>query len=178
METPHEPSTHASPRVVVSQGPCWRLAGPPDAARVRPALARELRRVLDRFAIEARATPQRPVSVEFRPGVVGHHRQGRAADLYGVGGVGLQVWKQRWDAAKREAASTGDLDSARWRLARERQANLGWRLYRALQHHGRWAQPYGYPIQLFGPWTREEGPWRPISDTLLHAHRDHIHVAL
>ena len=52
-----------------------------------------------------------------------------------------------------------------------------WRLYKALQLHGRWAQPYGHPIQLWGPWTRMEGPWRFISDFLLRAHRDHIHVA-
>ena len=59
----------------------------------------------------------------------------------------------------------------------ERKNNLGWRLYKALQLYGRWAQPYGYPIQLFGPWTRTEGPWTYISDPLLHAHRDHVHVA-
>ena len=59
----------------------------------------------------------------------------------------------------------------------EEKENLGWRLYKALERYGRWAQPYGYPIQLFGPWTRTEGPWRHISDFLLRAHRDHIHVA-
>ena len=52
-----------------------------------------------------------------------------------------------------------------------------WRLYSTMAAEGRWAQPYGYPIQLFGPWTRTEGPWKYISDRLLFAHRDHIHVA-
>ena len=62
-------------------------------------------------------------------------------------------------------------------LRAARRDNLGWRLYKALQCHGRWSQPYGYPIQLFGPWTRSEGPWKYISDFLLRAHRDHIHLA-
>jgi hypothetical protein len=62
-------------------------------------------------------------------------------------------------------------------MKREPVINLGWRLYKALQLYGRWAQPYGYPIQLFGPWTRSEGPWKHISDRLLRAHLDHIHVA-
>lgn len=145
---------------------------------VRPALARELQRVLDRFAAEAGATAQRPIDVEFRPGVVGHHRVGRAADLYAVGGIGLDEWKRRWDRTLRAAARAPSPDAARLQIARARATNLGWRLYRALQRHGRWAQPYGYPVQLFGPWTRDEGPWRFISDRLLHAHRDHIHVAL
>ena len=60
---------------------------------------------------------------------------------------------------------------------KEEKENLGWRLYKALQRYGQWAQPYGYPVQLFGPWTRTEGPWKPISDFLLRAHRDHIHLA-
>ncbi len=167
-----------TPRVPLPAGRCWRPSGAPGAALVRPALARELQRVLDRFAAEAGATPQRPIDVEFRPGVVGHHRAGRAADLYGVGGVGLDEWKRRWDRALRAAALAPSPDAARLQLARARATNLGWRLYRALLRHGRWAQPYGYPVQLFGPWTRDEGPWRFISDRLLHAHRDHIHVAL
>ena len=53
--------------------------------------------------------------------------------------------------------------------AAERKRNLGWRLYKAQQVHGRWAQPYGYPIQLFGPWTRHEGPWRYISERMLRS---------
>lgn len=163
-------------RVPLRAGRHWRPVGAPEA--VREPLARELSRVLERFAVEADATPERPIAVELRPGVVGHHQAGRAADLYGVAGIGLAEWKRRWDAALRAAALAPDRDAARLALARARASNLGWRLYRALQCHGRWAQPYGYPIQLFGPWTRDEGPWRFIGDKLLHAHRDHIHVAL
>jgi hypothetical protein len=97
--------------------------------------------------------------VHFEPGVVGHHKVGRAADIYQVQRIRLDEWKRRWDNDPRPD-------------------NLGWRLYKALQRYGRWVQPEGHPVQLFGPWTRSEGPWRPISDRLLHAHRDHIHVAL
>lgn len=166
------------PRVPVESGRCYRIVGTSEL--VRPALACQLQRVLERFAIEAGTSPRRPLAIELRPGVVGHHRVGRAADLYGVDGVGLDVWKRRWDAAQTAAGrlDASDRDGARALLARERARNLGWRLYRALQCHARWAQPYGYPVQLFGPWTREAGPWRFISDRLLRAHRDHIHVAL
>lgn len=165
-------------RIPVPSGRCYRIVGTSEL--VRPALAGQLQCVLERFAAEAGASPRRPVAVELRPGVVGHHRVGRATDLYGVAGVGLDAWKRRWDAALAAAGRLAerDRDDARALLARERARNLGWRLYRALQCHARWAQPYGYPVQLFGPWTREAGPWRFISDRLLHAHRDHIHVAL
>lgn len=178
MDACREAPSTAPAYVVLRPGRCWRPSGEPSAHRVRAPLARELSRVLERFAREAGASAQRPIDVELRPGVVGHHQVGRAADIYGVAGVGLAEWKRRWDTALRAAALAPHRDDARVQLARARASNLGWRLYRALQHHGRWAQPYGYPIQLFGPWTRDEGPWRCISDKLLHAHRDHIHVAL
>lgn len=170
----------ASPQalVPVPSGTRYRIVGMPERGPVRPALAMQLQRVLERFAAEAGASAARPLSIELRPGVVGHHRVGRAADLYAVAGIGLDEWKRRWDRALRSAACARDPDRARLALVCARETNLGWRLYRALQHHGRWAQPYGYPVQLFGPWTRDEGPWRYISDRLLHAHRDHIHVAL
>jgi hypothetical protein len=89
----------------------------------------------------------------------------------------LQLTKQQWDEMLQRAARAGSPEEARAIAGRARQQNLGWRLYKALQRYGRWAQPYGYPIQLFGPWTRTEGPWMHISDRLLQAHRDHIHVA-
>jgi hypothetical protein len=144
---------------------------------VTSRLAEELQAVLERFAREAGFGERAPVGLFFKPGVVGHHQVGRAADIYAVGGVGLDRWKQRWDEMLQRAARAGSPEEA-WAIAgRERQQNLGWRLYKALQLYGRWAQPYGYPIQLFGPWTRSEGPWTHISDRLLYAHRDHIHVA-
>jgi 3-keto-5-aminohexanoate cleavage enzyme len=85
--------------------------------------------------------------------------------------------KKRWDEAHRRARSAFDDKTRRAILANEHRCNLGWRLYKALQLYGCWSQPYGYPIQLFGPWTRSEGPWKYISDFLLNAHRDHIHAA-
>lgn len=178
MDAHREPPTLALPLVPLRPGRCWRPTGEPAAQQVREPLARELSRVLDRFALEAGATRERPLAIELRRGVVGHHQVGRAADLYSVAGIGLAEWKRRWDLALRAAALAPHRDDARLGLVRARATNLGWRLYRALLCHGRWAQPYGYPIQLFGPWTRDEGPWRFIGDKLLHAHRDHIHVAL
>lgn len=150
-------------------GCAYRVGSPAHFALVTPALARELGRVLERFAREAGFDGRRPVGVSFRPGIFGHHRVGRAADIYGVGGVGLGEWRRRWDRARAAGGDALDL---------ERRRNLGWRLYAALRRHGRWARPPGYPVQLFGPWTREEGPWTRISDRLLRAHRDHVHVAL
>lgn len=160
-------------RVAISSGRSFRVDSPPENQLVTRELSNELKKVLERFASEAGFDEGNRVGIVFRPGIFGHHKVGRAADIYGVGGLGLDIWKRRWDEAQRCAQHTGNLGV----LARERRKNLGWRLYKALQKYGRWSQPYGYPIQLFGPWTRSEGPWKYISDFLLHAHRDHIHVA-
>jgi hypothetical protein len=167
----------ALPSVPVPSGTAYRIESPPGNALVTGDLAQELRNALERFAVEAGFGAQKPVGLFFRPGVVGHHKVGRAADVYAVGGIGLERWKQRWDQALRRAARARQPAKGRGILDRERRENLGWRLYKALQLHGRWSKPDGYPIQLFGPWTRSEGPWKQISDRLLHAHRDHIHVA-
>jgi hypothetical protein len=163
--------------VAVGSGRSYRVASPPANARATRELASELEHVLEKFALEAGFDERNPVSVYFKPGIFGHHRVGRAADIYGVGGIGIAEWKARWDRAQRLAQRAGDPRERAAIDAAERKRNLGWRLYKAQQLHGRWAQPYGYPIQLFGPWTRDEGPWKYISDRLLHAHRDHIHAA-
>ena len=107
---------------------------------------------------------------------MGLHQAGRAVDIYGVGGRGMGEWAQAWNAAMRKVASAAPQERAKI-AAEEKARNLGYKLYKALQAHGRWAQPDGYPIQLFGPWTRHEGPHKGISDRLLYLHRDHIHVA-
>jgi hypothetical protein len=158
-------------------GRAYRVSSPGANAMVTRELAGELQRALERFAVEAGFDDRRPVSVFFRPGVFGHHQLGRAADIYAVGGVGIEQWKRRWADACRHAARTADPAARQIITKTEPVTNLGWRLYQALQRYGRWAQPYGYPIQLFGPWTRSEGPWKQISDRLLQAHHDHIHVA-
>jgi hypothetical protein len=164
-------------RVPVPSGKGYRIDSPPANTLVTPVLAAEIRGVLERFALDAGYGESNPVGFFFKPGVVGHHKVGRAADIYSVGGVGLDRWKERWDNAMVRALRSADPGERQRLTGQERRSNLGWRLYKALQSYGRWAQPYGYPIQLFGPWTRTEGPWKFISDPLLHAHRDHIHVA-
>ena len=164
-------------RVPVRSGPAFRVDSPPANALVVPELAEELHRLLERFALEAGASERRPVRISFKPGIFGHHQVGRAADIYAVNGLGLDEWKQRWDEAKQRAARAPTSLDRRLTAETEEKENLGWRLYKVLQRYGRWAQPYGYPIQLFGPWTRSEGPWKPISGFLLRAHRDHIHLA-
>ena len=162
--------------VPVASGRAYSVDSPPANALVTRELAAELHKVLERFADEAGFDQQQPVGVFFRPGVFGHHQVGRAADIYAIGGIGLDRWKSKWDDAMKRA-SAGEADESRRIRENEWRNNLGWRLYKALQLHGRWSQPYGYPIQLFGPWTRSEGPWKYISERLLTAHRDHVHVA-
>jgi hypothetical protein len=163
--------------VPVSSGRSYRVVSPPANARVTRQLANELEKVLEQFALEAGFDERHPVSVYFKPGIFGHHRVGRAADLYAVGGVGVGTWRSRWEHAQDRMRRARGSTERRAIGNAERTRNLGWRLYKAMQVHGRWAQPYGYPIQLFGPWTREEGPWKYISNFLLRAHRDHIHAA-
>jgi hypothetical protein len=165
------------PRVPVSSGKAYRIESPPANGFVTHELAYELKRVLERFAMDSGFSESNPIGIFFKPGVVGHHKFGRAADIYAVAGVGLDRWKERWDTAIGNASRSPNAEERRRITNVERKNNLGWRLYKALQLYGRWAQPYGYPIQLFGPWTRTEGPWKPISARLLYAHRDHIHVA-
>jgi len=158
-------------------GSAYHIVSPPASALVTRELANELGRVLERFARDASFSERNPVRLFFRPGVVGHHQVGRAADLYAVDGQGLDQWKQRWDESVERATRAGSAEEREAIMRKERAGNLGWRLYKTLQLHGRWARPAGYPVQLFGPWTRTEGPWRLISDRLLQAHRDHLHVA-
>jgi len=163
--------------VPVSSGRSYCVISPPEFALVTRRLANETEKALEHFALDSGFNECRPVTVLFRPGIFGHHRHGRAADIYAVAGIGLDEWKARWDRAMRRVRETNDPSERRAIANAEKARNLGWRLYKALQKYGRWAQPYGYPIQLFGPWTREEGPWTFISERLLRAHRDHIHFA-
>lgn len=163
--------------VAVKSGSRFQIASPPDSALVTKEVADELERVLEQFGRIANTVSATKVTILFKPGIFGHHRVGRAADIYEVGGIGIDVWKQRWDDAMKRAALAIDPATRAAILKSERSKNLGWLLYKTLQHFGRWSKPAGYPIQLFGPWTRTEGPWKYISNFLLHAHRDHIHVA-
>lgn len=164
-------------RVPIRPGRSYRIDSPSCNALVTPEFASELERVLETFGMRANRSEKTRIGIFFKPGIFGHHKVGRAADIYAVGGLGLDEWKQLWDDALRRCSCIPDENRRRAILMKERSNNLGWRLYKVLQTCGRWSQPIGYPIQLFGPWTRSEGPWKQISDFLLNAHRDHIHVA-
>jgi hypothetical protein len=151
-------------------------SGPPIV--VIPALADHLSAVLEEFAQANWSTSANgPLRVVLGRGTLGLHRAGRAVDIYAVGGKGIGKWAQEWNAAMKRAAAAADPQQRAGIIAREKTRNLGHMLYKALQTRGGWAQPQGYPVQLFGPWTRGEGPHRAISDRLLQLHRDHIHVA-
>ena len=140
-------------------------------------LADQLNALLEEFAQAGGATAQGPLKIVLRPGTLGLHRTGRAVDIYGVGGKGIGRWAIEWNAAQRKAAASKDPAEQARIIEEEKKRNLGYKLYKTLQARGGWAQPQGYPIQLFGPWTRGEGPHKAISDKLLKAHNDHIHVA-
>lgn len=161
----------------ICSGKNFQIDSPPANALVTPELAAELARVLERFGQRVSNGNGLRVGVFFKPGIFGHHKVGRAADIYAVGGLGLDTWKRLWDTANDRCSHIFDEHQKRAMLEIERRRNLGWRLYKTLQTCGRWSHPLGYPVQLFGPWTRNEGPWKSISDFLLNAHRDHIHVA-
>jgi hypothetical protein len=161
----------------IPSGQTYRVASPPEHSLVTPPLASALHQVFEQFAQANGFSAEQPLSIAFGRGTLGLHRFGRATDIYAVGEKGLSQWAQAWNSAMRQAA-TAPTPQERARLVAEEQArNLGYKLYKALQAHGSWAQPPGYPVQLFGPWTRGEGPHTAISDRLLQAHRDHIHVA-
>lgn len=164
-------------RVPVCSGWNFRVDSPPGNGLVRPELASELELVLEKFGRNAKNRTGNTVGIFLKPGIFGHHKVGRAADIYAVNGLGLDSWKRLWDAALRRCSSVLDVSEKMAIIDGEKRRNLGWQLYKTIQTCGHWSQPDGYPIQLFGPWTRSEGPWKPISNFLLNAHRDHIHVA-
>lgn len=143
---------------------------------VVPELADEIGAVLEDFAQATGATADGPLKVVLRRGTMGLHRTGRAIDIYQVGGKGIGRWAQEWNEAIKKASAAQEPDRTRL-IDEEKARNLGYKLYKALQAKGGWAQPAGYPVQLFGPWTRVEGPHKAISDKLLKLHNDHIHVA-
>ena len=163
--------------VPIRSGRSYRIDSPACDALVTPVLARELERVLETFGSRVGRNKGRRIGIFFKPGSFGHHQVGRAVDIYAVGGCGLDEWKRLWDDMCWHCSCIADGEGRRVSILNARRKNLGWQLYKALQTCGSWAKPCGYPIQLFGPWTRSEGPWKQISDFLLNAHRDHIHVA-
>jgi hypothetical protein len=161
----------------IANGQFYRVLSPAREGLVTPQLANELSKALEQFARSNGFNDERPMTIGFRCGTLGLHRFGRAADIYAVGGKGIGQWAQEWNEVMRKTKAAADPQGRVRAIEEEKQRNLGYKLYKALQAHGGWAQPKGYPVQLFGPWTRGEGPHKAISDQLLNAHRDHIHVA-
>ena len=105
MAPPHE-------HVAIQSGRTWRVVSPAANGIVTRELAREVERVLERFAIDAGATAEKPIGVYFRPGIFGHHRVGRAADIYAVGGVGAHMWKGMSRSDVKELGDTIDAGEA------------------------------------------------------------------
>ena len=161
----------------IPSGQAYRVASPPEHSLVTPPLGSALHQVFEQFAQANGFNAEQPLSVSFGRGTLGLHRAGRAADIYAVGEKGLSQWAHEWNSAMRQAATAPTPQERARLVAAEQARNLGYKLYKALQAHGGWAQPSSYPVQLFGPWTRGEGPHKAISDQLLSLHRDHIHVA-
>ncbi|MCI0393237.1 MAG: 13E12 repeat family protein [Acidobacteria bacterium] len=172
-----EPDARRSALQPIPSGQFYRVVSPPEHGLVTPSLATELNKALDQFAQANGFSVEQPLTVLFRRGTMGLHRLGRAVDIYAVGGKSLGQWVQEWNAIMRRAAAAPNPHERTRLIAEEKERNLGYKLYKSLQAHGGWAQPPGYPAQLFGPWTRSEGPHQAISDRMLYAHRDHIHVA-
>jgi hypothetical protein len=174
--TPEETARQAEPQPIPS-GQAYRVTSPPEHNLVTPPLAQQLSQILEQFAQANGFNAERPLDVAFGRGTLGLHRFRRAADIYAIGGKGLGQWAHEWNAAMRQAIGAPNPQERARLVAAEKARNLGYKLYTTLQAHGGWAQPPSYPVQLFGPWTRSEGPHKAISDRLLQAHRDHIHVA-
>jgi hypothetical protein len=161
----------------IPNGQFYRVVSPAQESLVMPPLASELSKVLEQFAQSNGFSAEQPLDIAFKRGALGLHRFGRAADIYAAGAKGIGQWAHEWNEAMRKAKAAPNPEERLRLVEEEKRRNVGYKLYKALQAHGGWAQPKGYPAQLFGPWTRGEGPHKTISDRLLHAHRDHIHVA-
>jgi hypothetical protein len=172
VETTRQPESQPIP-----SGQAYRVTSSPEHSLVTPPLAQALSQIFEQFAQVNGFSAERPLDVAFGQGTLGLHRFRRAADIYAIGSKGLGQWAQEWNAAMRQTTGAPNPQERARLVAAEKARNLGYKLYITLQTHGGWAQPPGYPVQLFGPWTRSEGPHKAISDRLLQAHRDHIHVA-
>lgn len=185
----------------VRNGSAFVLTSPPERGLVADDLAEAVETVFDKFAHESGFSPETPVEIDLarghKSGSPGHG-EGRALDIAAVGGRGFLEWKRKWDEAVAAANRQSDSERQAAAVAAEHSRNLGYRLYRALLKHGGWRQndrgwrPYRGVVQLFGPWTATEGPWKALpgrgSDArhsrraddqrwVFEAHQDHIHVA-
>jgi hypothetical protein len=202
---PARPKPGSSPTVrtlrPVGDGNAYRITSPSARGVVTPELAETLETVFQRFAKERGFTSERPLEIHlsrgFKAGSHGHG-EGRAADIATIDGKSLLQWKQEWDHAMAEAEKIPESQHQTEAIAAEQKRNLGCAFYKTLQEHGGWrVNPKGWRVyrgvmQLFGPWTATEGPWKAmqIKDPtpyqqqrladqkwVFQAHQDHIHVA-
>jgi len=185
----------------VRSGEAYRITSPSAHGVVTPELADALEAVFQRFAREFGFTSEKPLEIQlsrgFKAGSYGHG-EGRAADIAAIDGKSLLEWKQEWDRAMAGAEKLSDSQHRAEAIAAEQKRNLGYGFYKTLQEHGGWrVNPKGWRVyrsvmQLFGPWTATEGPWKvmQIKDPtpyqrqrladqqwIFRAHQDHIHVA-
>jgi hypothetical protein len=192
---------HAVPLRPIQSGESYSIISPPARGLVRSELAGALETVFERFARQQGFSSKQPLEIMLSRGYKANshgHRDGRAADIAGVGGKGLFQWKQQWDQFLAISRNLSDAKQQAEAIAAEQRGNLGYALYKALQSHGGWrVNPGGWRVyqnvmQLFGPWTATEGPWKqmqienPTAEErqrladqhwVFQAHQDHIHVA-
>jgi hypothetical protein len=200
---PAQSSTHLDPVILrpVRSGKSYRLVSPARRGLVRLELAEALEDVFEQFARQHGFSPEKPLEISLSRGFKANshgHKEGRAADIDTVAGQSLLQWKQDWDGAVSSARKRDSAGSRAEAIDAEQQRNLGYRLYKALQAHGGWQiNPGGWRVyrnvmQLFGPWTPTEGPWKAMKiespnpeerqrladqKWVFDAHQDHIHVA-
>jgi hypothetical protein len=195
-EQPALPSSAAARLAPVRSGRLYRITSPPQRGLVMPELSSALEQAFELFATRSGFSPEKPLEIALSRGFSAQspgHREGRAADIASVGGKSLLDWKREWD----RVTALPDSGRQAQAVAAARKANLGYGLYKALQEHGGWRadgqtwRPYRRVVQLFGPWTATEGPWKlmrirhptpyqrqRLADQawVFRAHRDHIHV--
>lgn len=175
--TPINPKIPEPTPQPVPSGQFYQVVSPPEDASVMPRLGQELIKFFEQFAQANGFSEEQPLLVAFGRGTMGLHRYHRAADIYSIGDKGIDQWLNEWNTAMRTVSTTQVPEERDKIVSDEKAKNLGYKLYKALQDNDSWIQPLGYPVQLFGPWTRIEGPHKAISDRMLYLHRDHIHVA-
>jgi hypothetical protein len=203
--TPAQPKPDSSPAVrtlrPVRSGEVYRITSATACGVVIPELAATLEAVFQRFAQQNGFSSEKPLEIQlsrgFKAGSHGHG-EGRAADIAAAGGKSLREWKRDWDQAMATVEKLSDPQQRVETIAAEQKYNLGYGLYKTLQEQGGWRvdtkgwRPYRGVMQLFGPWTAVEGPWKTMQikdptsyqcqrladqQWVFRAHQDHIHVA-
>jgi hypothetical protein len=185
----------------IRSGQAYRITSPPANGLVTPELAEVLENIFDRFAFGYGFSPENPLEIQLVRGFQADsygHAEGRAIDIAATGSRNLFEWKQEWERTTANAEKLSDTQKQNEAIASEKKHNLGYGLYKALQEHGGWRvdpngwRPYRGVMQLFGPWTPTEGPWKTMhikdpspyqrqrladQQWVFQAHQDHIHVA-